>query len=308
MMNLRRLRYFSLLARELHFGRTAELLGITQSALSQQIKALEGDIGTDLILRRGARGLELTRAGRALAAEAHAILGRCEHLVARVREIGAGRMGTLSVSFSPSGPLLGQRDFMERFTTRYPGIEISTSLGCTARNVERLLDRDVDVAFVRQVAGPPPVHSLVLSEPELVAVLPPGHRLADAPLIDRGQLRGEPAVLCARHLGAEVYDHVIEQVWGGSGPRAVREEPDHENVFAAVRQHRGVAVLDRPVAEDGERDGIVTRRFAPPVPRAGVCLAWHSDRVDPVVRSLVDLAKEHRHFIRTRKRGRPQRR
>ncbi|GAA4236060.1 hypothetical protein GCM10022254_44750 [Actinomadura meridiana] len=88
-LNLRRLRYFIILSRELHFGRTSNLLGITPSALSQQIKALEEDVGIALIVRRGMKGVALTEAGRTLAEEAAQILDLCDDLVHRVRNIGA---------------------------------------------------------------------------------------------------------------------------------------------------------------------------------------------------------------------------
>ncbi|MEU1676670.1 LysR family transcriptional regulator [Streptomyces roseifaciens] len=297
MMNLRRLKYFAVLAKELHFGRAAESLGITQSALSQQVKALEKDVGVDLITGRGAKGAELTEAGRELVEGADRILSLCDDLTARLQEVATGRAGSIGLAYSLSGASLGQQDIVEEFRKRFPAIRVETDSGCSARNIEMLRDGRVDVAFIRQEASCPEVDSFVLAEEELVAVFPSGHRLASSLRITREQLWEEPLVMWPRKLAPELYDRIVGQVWGEVSPHIVQEEPDYESVCAFVERGTAVAVMDRRVAERFVRHGMAVRRFAAPVPVTKIAVAWRRATRSLVVDHFLTVARSNSHQL-----------
>ncbi|MFF7730107.1 LysR family transcriptional regulator [Streptomyces sp. NPDC008001] len=298
MLNLRRLKYFVVLARELHFGRAAEALGITQSALSQQVKALEKDVGADLITGRGAKGPELTEAGRELVEGADRILSLCDDLTTRLHDVATGRAGSIALAYSLSGASLGQQDIVEAFRKRFPAVRVETDSGCSARNLDMLLDGQVDVAFIRQEARCPEVDSFVLAEEELVAVLPSGHRLGSSLRVAREQLRDEPLVMWPRKLAPELYDRIVGQVWGdGAAPRIVQEEPDYESVCSFVERGSAVAVMDRRVAERFVRHGMSVRRFTAPVPVTKIALAWRRATRSLVVANFLSVARANRHQL-----------
>jgi DNA-binding transcriptional LysR family regulator len=102
-IELRHLRYFVAVAQEGHITRAAERLGMQQPPLSQQIKALEQEIGVQLF-RRKARGVELTEAGRTFLADAMSVLARVDEAVEATRRTAAGKQGRLRIGLPPSGP------------------------------------------------------------------------------------------------------------------------------------------------------------------------------------------------------------
>src|SRR6202041_2218567 len=103
MMELRHLRYFIAVAEEGHITRAAERLGMQQPPLSQQIRALETELGVQL-LRRKPRGVELTAAGRARLDDARPILAHIDHAFAAPRRTARGEQGRIAVGFTSSAP------------------------------------------------------------------------------------------------------------------------------------------------------------------------------------------------------------
>src|SRR5690348_2393969 len=137
-MDLRRLRYFLVLAEELNFTRAAHRLHIAQPALSQQIRALERDIGAAL-LERGSRGCRLTEVGEVVAREAGELLAHAAVAQERIRAAVGGRQGQLRLALTRSargGPvdaLLGA------FRTLHPDVDLVVRAGWTAHNITELL-------------------------------------------------------------------------------------------------------------------------------------------------------------------------
>ncbi|MBB4921654.1 LysR family transcriptional regulator [Kitasatospora kifunensis] len=288
------MKYFSVLARQLHFGRAAEELGITQPALSQQIKALERELGVGLIVSRGVKGAELTKAGTVLLEGAEQILAMHDSLNDRIHEAAEGNGGTLNLSYSLSGASLGQRDLVDEFRRRHPEVRINTDSGCTANNLGLLRSGAVDAVFVRETSRAPDIESLLLAEEELVVVLPRGHQLASAVRLAPQALRGEPVAKWPRKLAPELHDRIMEQVWGSSTPLVVQEEPDYENLCLFVAGGTALAVMDRRVAQRYSSNGTVIRRFTEPVPTTKIAIAWRAGEQEPVVRRFVSLARENR--------------
>ncbi|MBO1414335.1 LysR family transcriptional regulator [Streptomyces sp. FH025] len=288
------MKYFSVLAGQLHFGRAAEELGITQSALSQQIKALERELGVGLIVSRGARGAELTKAGLVLLEGAEQILAMHDSLSDRIHEAARGNGGTLNLSYSLSGASLGQRDLVDEFRRRHPDVRITTDSGCTAANLGLLRSGEVDVVFARETSRAPDIESLLLAEEELVVVLPRGHHLTGAVRLAPEALHREPVAMWPRKLAPELHDRIVEQVWGGSTPVVIQEDPDYENLCLSVASGIALAVMDRRVAQRYASNGTVIRRFTAPVPTTKIAIAWRSAEREPVVRRFIALARENR--------------
>ncbi|MBO2450843.1 LysR family transcriptional regulator [Actinomadura barringtoniae] len=287
-MELRRLRYFAVLAEELHFARAAERLHIAQPSLSQQIKALERELGVRL-LDRGGRGVTLTSAGEALVDEAAAVLTRCDELVERVRAAGHGLSGRLRIAYTRSAVDLAAQPIVGRFREAVPGVEVLAMTGWTSENLRRLVAGEVDVVFVRPPVSDAGLAVRQVAEEELVVVVPAGHRWAARRRIKRAELRDEPVVMWPRAQGPGYYDHIVEQVWAGTPPRIVRREPEAESILAAVNDGVGIAVLDRGRAEKLRPRGVLVRRFAAPAPTAGLAIAWRPADRSPALARFLEL-------------------
>ena len=290
-MDLRHLRYFAAVARELHFGRAAARLNIAQPALSQQIKALEAELRV-VLLRRDSRRVELTEAGRMLLAEATELLDRAERVQELMRGLGEGRRGTLRISHTRSAPEGPSTRIVEEFRRRYPEVRLEINTGFTALNIEQLRERRLDAAFVR-----PPLHvggeleCLTIGSEPFVVALRRDHPLARCARIRRRDLRAERLVTGSRIRGPGFFDSMFGQIWGDTPPNIVFEEPDEEQMLRAVARGRGVTVITRSRAKTLRFPGVVIRLFTAPEPQATLGLAWRPADVSPALEKFLALAR-----------------
>ncbi|HET9718473.1 MAG TPA: LysR substrate-binding domain-containing protein, partial [Solirubrobacteraceae bacterium] len=226
-MELRQLRYFVAVAEELHFRRAAARLHISQPPLSQQVRQLEEELGTQLLIRNRRR-VELTAAGEAFLHDARVILGELEGAVGTARRIGAGQSGRLRINFVGSALLSIIPAAVQAFRRDRPGVEVDLRERPTAEQLRAVRSGAVDLGFVR-----PPVDELdgleaelVLREPTLAAI-PAEHPLARAPRPSIARLAGEPLVLFPRSQAAGFHDLLIATLAvGGQTPRVVQYAPE----------------------------------------------------------------------------------
>ncbi|HEY1611360.1 MAG TPA: LysR family transcriptional regulator [Paraburkholderia sp.] len=177
-MELRHLRYFLAVAEEGQFTRAAERLAMQQPPLSQQIRLLEEEVGFDLFVRLP-RGVELTPAGEAFAQNAAVVLDTLQQGLSHARRIARGELGSISIGLTSSAgfhPLTTH--LIRAFGVAHPDIEIELAELNAAELIERLLARQIHVAFLRKPTETPAdlAFTQLLDEPMVVA-LPLGHPL-----------------------------------------------------------------------------------------------------------------------------------
>lgn len=177
-MELRHLRYFLAVAEEGQFTRAAERLAMQQPPLSQQIRLLEEEVGFDLFVRLP-RGVELTPAGEAFAQNAAVVLDTLQQGLSHARRIARGELGSISIGLTSSAgfhPLTTH--LIRAFGAAHPDIEIEMAELNAAELIERLLARQIHLAFLRKPVETPAelAFTQLLDEP-MVVVLPLGHRL-----------------------------------------------------------------------------------------------------------------------------------
>lgn len=255
------MRYFSVLARELHFRRAAERLQIAQPGLSQQIKVLEEELGAQLF-DRSPYGVSLTVAGRLLLEEGTPLLGQLDRVADRVRAVAEERRPELRIvhTRSVSGTLPDQ--VIARFRERHPEVEVLVDSAWTTRNVAMLRAGEVDLAFVRlPLDEPGDLEVLHLGETELVVVMPEGHPLSRRRALDPRDLEDQALVSWPRAQAPGYFDDLQSRLWGDRPPEVAIWEPDPEHVLAAVAAGLGVSVLDRNRARRLGLRGVVVRRF-----------------------------------------------
>ncbi|PLZ01030.1 LysR family transcriptional regulator [Burkholderia sp. WAC0059] len=247
-MDLRRIRYFAVLAEELHFGRAAQRLNIAQPPLSQQIRVLEDELGARLF-ERSNRHVELTPAGKALLPEARALLAQAERagtvaLRAQRGELGELRVGfTSSAAFSTVIPRL-----IYAYRHRLPEVHLRLEELTTQQQLTAMLERRLEVAFVRgpdKPDLPPTLEATRLLQDSLVAVLPAGHALLarEGPL-SVGALRDEAFVMYPSESGTGVYDQILSLCRrAGFAPRVTQEAKQAPTIVGLVAAGLGVSLV-----------------------------------------------------------------
>jgi DNA-binding transcriptional LysR family regulator len=290
-MELRHLRYFVAVAEELHFGRAARRLHIAQPPLSQQIRRLEAQLGTEL-LRRNRRRVELTEPGRLLLEGARPLLADADGLERLVRRAAGGEVGRLAVAYVGSATYRALPVLVRAFRERLPDVDLVLSERTTTPQVAALRARQVDAGIVR----PPVADEGLLLEPlvaeALVAAVSDGHRLAAGARVAVAALADEPFVLFPRHVGTGLYDDVADVCRAaGFVPRVVQEAGDMQTIVSLVAAGVGVSLV--PASVTALRlPGVAYRELDGPNATLALALATRRDDASPLVARFRAIARD----------------
>jgi DNA-binding transcriptional LysR family regulator len=244
-MELRHLRYFVAVAREGHVTRAAARLGIAQPPLSQQIRALEDEVGVAL-LQRHPRGVALTDAGRAFLADAEAVLAGAAQAAARARRTARGEVGRIAVGFTTSAPFhpLVARA-IRAFRADRPGVSFVLEETGSAELLAGLRAERLDVAFVRSgLTGADGLAVHPLLQEDMVAALPARHRLARRPRLTLRDLAPETFILYRRPDGRGLYDVIVSAcAAAGFAPQVGQEAPRIVSTLNLVAAGLGITLV-----------------------------------------------------------------
>jgi len=245
-MDLRQLRYFVVLAEELHFRRAAERLNITQAPLSVAIQTLEREVGGQLF-NRTQRRVALTEIGAAFRDHALAVLDRLELGMSDIREIVAGNAGRLRIGFTAASSLLSFfPQIVCTFRQKYPKVEVSLRDLSSAGQVHALQNREIDVGIIRRHDSTPPsdiAFTRLLSDP-LVVAMHSDNPLSRLRVLKIADLRDQPFIFYPQHSGIGIYEHVIKLcAHAGFSPRIVQEARDSSTIVGLAATGLGIAVV-----------------------------------------------------------------
>ncbi|MDO5624098.1 MAG: LysR family transcriptional regulator [Pseudomonadota bacterium] len=289
-MKLHYFRYFSVLAEELHFGRAAQRLAITQPPLSGAIKALEAELGTQLLIR-DSKHVELTPAGEAFWAEAVQILERVDRASSLTRAVAGGLKGRLDVGVTGSLMYRELPAIVERFQRSMPGVEVVLRELPSAQQVEDLLRAQLHAGFINTPTVPPQLDSMPLADDEFVCCLPTGHALALRKSVKLSALADEKFVMFARAVAPANHDNLVAILSReGIHPRMVHAARQWLTVIAMVAHNCGVALVPRSLIGTGMKQVVfVPFEGAPKLSPA--LLAWNPARMSEAQKSFLKCAQ-----------------
>ena len=290
-MELRHIRYFLAVAEERHFTRAAAKVGIGQPPLSQQIKDLEAEVGTNLF-QRLPQGAELTEAGRAFLEIVKGFPAQAERAVRAAQRAARGESGTLRVGFTGSAvfnPVVAGT--VRKFRRAYADVELSLVEVNSAGLVSGLVDGTLDAAFLRPgTAGSEELHLRLLSEEPMLAVLPASHVAAKDEVVHLTRLRSDPFILTPRSIGSTLFDTVIAACRkAGFEPVLGQTAPQIGSVINFVAAELGVSLV--PASMRAVKvPGVVYREVSGAAPVARLSLATRRGDTSPVLRNFVARA------------------
>jgi DNA-binding transcriptional LysR family regulator len=291
-MELRHLRYFVCVADELHFGRAAALLGISQPPLSQQIRALEEELGVALF-ERTSRRVRLTEAGRLFLVEARRTLEQAAHAVEVARRTRKGEVGELSIGFIASVPFVPRvASALFRFRTAYPAVHLNLAEMPRDVQIPSLVERRLDIGFMRgdKPRGlPPELIADVFLEEEMIVGMHRDHPLAarkDALRV--ADLRDEPFVLYEHDFSSGFNDHLFALCRrAGFDPDVVQEASGIATLLGLVAAGFGLTVIGRSLSAL-HLDNVVYRVLADPDAISRLWIIHHRDPT-ATARSFTEL-------------------
>jgi len=270
----------------LHFGRSAEMLHISQPALSLQIRALEDELGVRL-LERNRRRTSLTAAGIAFRAEATGALARLEEGVRKAKLAAKGQAGSLRIGFISTAGAEILPDVVQRFRAQSPEVALSLRNILSEEQVKMLLAGTLDVGFVRMPLGEHPELDAVRVHVEpFVVVVPKAHRLAERASVKLSELRDEEFVMYERVFAPGFHD-VISRMLREAGviPHVSQTAGEMPTLISLVDAGMGVAILPHSAVKH-RLANVVAVKIADKVPASEIALAVRSGERMPVVENF----------------------
>jgi DNA-binding transcriptional LysR family regulator len=293
-IEVRRLRVLRALADHGTVTAAAEVLHLTPSAVSQQLAALESEVGQELLERRGRR-VAITSAGRLLLAHADTILTEVERAEDAMRLHANGVNGEVRVTAFATAITLLVAPALSRLRETAPGLSLVVRDAEGHQGITQLLDGDADLAIAVEHRGSPRpddqrlVRIPLYAEP-FVAVLPPAHPAAEHDRLELSMLANDGWVMTAP--GNPIRDVVLlacEQA--GFQPRIIHQSDDFRAVAALVAAGAGVSLVPRLAVPDPTL--ALTRPLCEPAPTRRVYAAVRPSRADhPLITATLDVLTE----------------
>jgi len=291
-LELRQLRYFVTVAEELHFGRAAGRLHMTQPPLSQAIAALEDGLGTALFLRNR-RTVALTPAGSALLPEARRILSEAALLPDLARRAASGEAGRLALAFITSADYSVLPPFLRRYSERYPGVQLVLQEATSDVQVDELLRGRIDAGLLI-----PPLpertraeldYMKVLDEP-LILCAPAGLLRKKGPVALRN-LPPLPLIIFPREISPALHDAILSCFRAaGITPAIGQQAIQMQTIVSLVSAGMGLALVPQSVS-NLMRPGVEYRALADATPLVETGIAWRRDNPSPVLKGFLELLR-----------------
>ena len=250
-LELRQIRYFTVLAAELSFTRAAHKLHVSQPPLSFQIARLEAELGTRLF-NRTSRSVVLSEAGKAFLPHAQAVLARLDEARSHVQRVAAGLQGRVQVGLAGSHFLGPFPKFIQQFRLQRPELEVVLQEMTPVDHLQALRDGRLDLCVSRNAMNTPgngeEISAALLWRDPVVVALPPGHRLAARSMLRLDELRDEDFVFLRLESSAFAVRMFDACVRAGFAPRIVQQVVEVPATLNLVAAGLGVALVPTSMA------------------------------------------------------------
>lgn len=289
MFDLNQVRCFVAVAEELHFGRAARRLNMTQPPLSRQIQNLEHRVGAQL-LERTSRSVRLTAAGKGFLAEARSLLNVAERAALVARRVATGKSGSIRIGYTAASAYGFLPQLVSACRKEIPDIDLSLSEMVTREQYAALAAKQIDLGFLRPPVQREELMSEVVVREPLVAAIPARHVLARKARLDLADLHDQPFIMYDTNESRYFFDLVTSLLVGAKVlPRYVQNIAQIHSMISLVRASLGIALV--PEAASNLRfSGVVIRPIklaaAKPVE---LHMVWRSDNdnpLNPVLRGI----------------------
>jgi DNA-binding transcriptional LysR family regulator len=288
--SLRRLRYFIVLAEELHFGRAAQRLNMSQPPLSQQIRQLEDALEVELF-HRSHHSVELTSAGRAFLERVPLIFEQLDKAVSHARMAARGQLGRLEIGMISSSLVGVIPAALESFGQRHPEVGWQLHEMTPSAQIEALLERRIDIGIFRMPAEHEGLQRELIMREDVMIVLPQKHPLAIRERLELAELRDLPFVMFG--LQQSRFADFLYQccLQAGFAPRIRQQVIEVQSLLSLVGANMGVALL--PASMQGlARTNVVFRPIAPEPPQVPLFAVSRQGDPSPTLQRFLDIIRE----------------
>lgn len=289
-LDLKLLRTFLAVADELHFRRAARRLNATQSAVSQQVRALERRVGTALF-NRNRRMVEPTDAGRALMTEARGLLEKADAALIRARQAASGRQGVLTFGLIGAATFEAMPRLMAAIREDAPDLRFQFREMSAVQQIAALREGVIDAGLVR---AEPRIAGLsvrtIMREPVIV-LLPKGHRLAARETVAIADLEGEPILNLSRAYDPAAHDFYVNLYREAGFEPMIVDEVSQIATIQFVIATTGCVALGPAGWRVLTRPDVLIRPLPDPAPEVTTRLIWNPARVSAALARALERAE-----------------
>jgi DNA-binding transcriptional LysR family regulator len=299
-IDLRLWRQFVAVAEELHFGRAARRLHMTQPPLTQAIALLERQLDVR-VFERSKRRVELTPAGAALLPEVHELLSRAARLASVARIAAAGESGHLRLAFVSTIGFTLLPAWVRAFRERYPAVQLELREATGDVQVEALARGELDGGLLLHspAMAPPGLERLAVDREPLLVALAENHPLARRERLELAELLAEPLVIFPRRIAPSLHDAIFALYHAaGHVPQLAQEAVQMQTIVNLVSAGLGIAWVPASVRQF-QRAGVVYHEVSAPrgrrrlrLPECETSLVWPAD-AGPTMLNFIALTKAH---------------
>ncbi|MCH4591946.1 LysR substrate-binding domain-containing protein [Achromobacter xylosoxidans] len=287
-MDVKSMRMFLALAEELHYGRAAARLFISQPPLTKAIQQLEERLGVTLF-DRNKRSVKLTVAGTALVQEARRLLAQTELSIRTVQRAERGDAGRLRIGFVAAVLFMDIREVVLGLERDLPGLESVWEEMGSWEQLQALEQNRIDIGFAQVSQGVGDMRSIPVGRVGLVIALDEGHRLARSRRVKLQELAEDAFVAIPRHSGPSFHDLTIAACMeAGFSPRIMHYAKHLVSVVSLVAMGRGVSLVPRSFARAGV-PGVVFKDIDGLVVEAEYSAVWNPANTLPLLPHVLSL-------------------
>ncbi|OZI37241.1 hypothetical protein CAL29_02090 [Bordetella genomosp. 10] len=286
-MDLRQLECFVAVAEELHFGRAAERLCMTQPPLSRQIKLLENELEVELF-SRAQRQIRLTVAGRCLLDEARRLIAGARKARVTTRRAAAGELGVVNFGYTTASAYRLMPELLAKAARVLPEVAVDLHEDISVHLVERLRDGLLDLALVRRIPADSALEFRRVEREPMMAALPAGHVLAGQSALALTAFNRQPFVMYAAQEGKYFHD-LIEKMLAkhGVAPRYVHFVSQTQSLLGIVRAGLGLGIVPAS-ARELCLPGIEFRPLKVRGVHADMYAAWRRQHQNPALSAFLE--------------------
>jgi DNA-binding transcriptional LysR family regulator len=288
-MELTHLRYFIVVAEELHFGRAAVKLHISQPPLSQQIKRLEDELEVKLF-NRTSRRVELSAAGRVFLTEAREIVERANEVRATMVNFGKGQSGYLSIASCETAINTFLPEAMKKFMCKYPEVQLSLKEWGIIEQFKAFDEKRTHLGFMRPFGHDISAYSkrLMLRQQYILA-LPANHKLCAHSSLTLAMIGNEPLILFPRTRHPRLRDCFDERFkLSGFKPNIIQELVAKYTTLALVKAGIGLAIVPESSMVYSP-SGVEFRKLDSNLPPIELFAFWRPENDSPLIKNFLDL-------------------
>ena len=290
-MELRQIRYFQCVARELSFTKAARLLHIAQPPLSRQIKMLEEELGVAVFERLG-RGIQLTEAGRYFLDQTEKMTLRLEETVNATRRIGRNDRIWFGVGFVPSTLYGHMPALIRQLREMNNQVEIGLVEMTTLQQFDALKSGRIDIGVGRILLKDEEIERLVLTDEPLALALPVRHPLANRHSVKVSDILNEPLILYPARPRPSFADHVLNLFkQKGHSPVIAQEVNELQTAIGLVTAGIGVSIVPESVRRL-HREDVVYVGLDEPGFTSPIMLSWRKSDQSSFLKEVIALFRQ----------------